>query len=81
MLQRNPAILTSTQLPPGIFLGLEAHTSRVLSTCGRAELDKSPVWVQEVDSRNFRCLEHGVKGGHGFQENTSSWSLGFLTEE
>lgn len=61
----------STQLPPILLLGLEVHTPK-------RDLEKSPTWVQEVESGNFRCWGHGLKEGYRFQVGTSSWPLGFL---
>ena len=75
MLQMNvpsiPCHPPSTQLPPSLLLGLEVHTSKT-------DLDKSPTWVQEVESGNFRCQGYGLKEGHRFQVGTSSWPLEFL---
>lgn len=42
------SLSASSQLPLGHSLGLEVHTSRALSTCGRTDLAKSPAWVLEV---------------------------------
>lgn len=48
----------STQLPPILLLGLEVHTPK-------RDLEKSPTWVQEVESGNFRCGDMVSKKGTG----------------